>query len=93
MTVRLINLFQVAISLWDLAAIKGATETSSLSDSGYEVITAKSLDERASHFGVDSQLQFSLLTDSVKALGTGKYLCNFTSSENHACEILEHIKV
>ena len=78
------------ISLWDLAAIKGATETSSLSDSGYEVITADSLVERASHFGVDSQLQFSLLTGLVRALGSGNYVCDFTSSEKHACACLKY---
>ena len=78
------------ISLWDFTAIKEATETRSLSDTGYEVITAQSLGERASHFGVDSSLQFSLLTGLVNALGATSYLGDFTSSENHACVCLKH---
>lgn len=78
------------ISLWDITAIRGATQTSSLSDSGYEVFTATSLDERASHLGIDSSLQFSLLTGLVNPLGSATYLCDFASSANHASVCLKH---
>ena len=90
MTAGLINLSRVSVcGTWQLLK-ELATETSSLSDSGYEVITAENLNERASHFGVDSQLQFSLLTGSVSALGTDNYLCDFSSPENHACVSLKY---
>lgn len=78
------------LSLWDFTSIRKATKTSSLSDSGYEVFTAESLNERASHFGVDSSLQFSLLTGLVNPLGSASYLCDFTSAENNACVCLKY---
>lgn len=77
-------------SLWDFTAIKEVTETSSQEDSGYEIVTAQSFAERASHFGVDSDLQFSLLTGLVNPVGSASYLCDFTSYKSHAYVALKH---